>query len=236
MSTRRRLLIAALAFQAFAWSSHSAGALVVPNVLDPGQTVSVPDGPSGLGFTQVIAAPFSVGFNLGLGEPVGTLTENIIQYPLDAFHPYGGLTYVFTLKLTGGNVSSLTLGGYSGFNVSVSQCSALTCENFNNAGIAATSGSRSVDGSQIDYAFGANGITGGTDIHTSHLFEFTDSTAYAHTAISLETSSGQSFTITGGFFGPLAAVPEPSTWAMMLVGFAGIGFMAYRRKNKTALA
>jgi hypothetical protein len=29
----------------------------------------------------------------------------------------------------------------------------------------------------------------------------------------------------------VAAVPEPSTWAMMLLGFAGIGFMAYRSKN-----
>jgi hypothetical protein len=26
------------------------------------------------------------------------------------------------------------------------------------------------------------------------------------------------------------AVPEPSTWAMVLLGFAGVGFMAYRRK------
>ena len=31
---------------------------------------------------------------------------------------------------------------------------------------------------------------------------------------------------------PIAAsVPEPSTWAMMLIGFAGIGFMGYRRKQ-----
>jgi hypothetical protein len=30
-------------------------------------------------------------------------------------------------------------------------------------------------------------------------------------------------------------VPEPSTWAMMLLGFAGVGFMAYRRKSKPAL-
>lgn len=29
----------------------------------------------------------------------------------------------------------------------------------------------------------------------------------------------------------IAAVPEPSTWAMMLLGFAGIGFMAYRRRR-----
>jgi PEP-CTERM motif len=31
-------------------------------------------------------------------------------------------------------------------------------------------------------------------------------------------------------------VPEPSTWAMMLLGFAGIGFMAYRRKSAAIAA
>jgi hypothetical protein len=39
-----------------------------------------------------------------------------------------------------------------------------------------------------------------------------------------------------GGVGPLtAAVPEPSTWAMMILGFAGLGFMAYRRKGERAL-
>jgi hypothetical protein len=28
-----------------------------------------------------------------------------------------------------------------------------------------------------------------------------------------------------------AAVPEPSTWAMMILGFCGLGFMAYRGKQ-----
>jgi hypothetical protein len=32
----------------------------------------------------------------------------------------------------------------------------------------------------------------------------------------------------------IAAVPEPSTWAMMILGFAGVGFMAYRRRNNQA--
>jgi len=36
-------------------------------------------------------------------------------------------------------------------------------------------------------------------------------------------------------FTTVAAVPEPGTWAMMLLGFAGIGFMAYRRKSKPSL-
>jgi hypothetical protein len=35
--------------------------------------------------------------------------------------------------------------------------------------------------------------------------------------------------------GTVSAVPEPSTWAMLLLGFASIGFMAYRRKSKPAL-
>jgi hypothetical protein len=31
-----------------------------------------------------------------------------------------------------------------------------------------------------------------------------------------------------------SAVPEPSTWAMMILGFFGVGFMAYRRRNQNA--
>jgi hypothetical protein len=32
----------------------------------------------------------------------------------------------------------------------------------------------------------------------------------------------------------ISTVPEPSTWAMMTLGFAGVGFMAYRRRHQTA--
>ena len=35
----------------------------------------------------------------------------------------------------------------------------------------------------------------------------------------------------GGNLAAVAAVPEPATWAMMLLGFAGVGFMAYRRRS-----
>jgi hypothetical protein len=45
------------------------------------------------------------------------------------------------------------------------------------------------------------------------------------TGLSLSNYSSLTGTIT-------AAVPEPSTWAMMILGFAGVGFMAYRRKSK----
>jgi hypothetical protein len=48
----------------------------------------------------------------------------------------------------------------------------------------------------------------------------------------------------GGFFGVIttvtatSGVPEPSTWTMMLIGFAGVGFAGYRkaRSARTALS
>jgi hypothetical protein len=36
-----------------------------------------------------------------------------------------------------------------------------------------------------------------------------------------------------GDISSVAPVPEPSTWAMMILGFAGVGFMAYRRSRKS---
>lgn len=33
----------------------------------------------------------------------------------------------------------------------------------------------------------------------------------------------------------ISAVPEPSTWAMMILGFSGVGFLAYRRRNIIAM-
>jgi hypothetical protein len=39
-------------------------------------------------------------------------------------------------------------------------------------------------------------------------------------------TESDSFTVTGG-------VPEPSTWASMLLGFLGLGYVGYRRKNRT---
>jgi len=47
---------------------------------------------------------------------------------------------------------------------------------------------------------------------------------------------------TGGFeqydahLNAISAVPEPSTWAMMILGFAAVGFVAYRRSKKQVAA
>jgi hypothetical protein len=36
--------------------------------------------------------------------------------------------------------------------------------------------------------------------------------------------------------GVVTAVPEPSTWAMMILGFGALGFFAYRRRSSVAMA
>jgi hypothetical protein len=35
--------------------------------------------------------------------------------------------------------------------------------------------------------------------------------------------------------GLTSAVPEPATWAMMILGFAGVGYMSFRRRKQAAL-
>jgi PEP-CTERM motif len=50
--------------------------------------------------------------------------------------------------------------------------------------------------------------------------------------------SGAVYTMWGAGYsslsGTISAVPEPSTWAMVILGFAGLGFMVHRRKSRTA--
>jgi choice-of-anchor C domain-containing protein len=72
-----------------------------------------------------------------------------------------------------------------------------------------------------------------------------------YTLESLTFTAGPSDTLTfasqdpssPGYYGPVIggvsiAIPEPSTWAMMLLGFAGLGYAGYRasRKNVAAAA
>ena len=55
--------------------------------------------------------------------------------------------------------------------------------------------------------------------------------------MNLESLGGVSHTaFLGDTLTSVAAVPEATTWAMMLLGFAGIGFMAYRRRKAVAIA
>jgi hypothetical protein len=43
---------------------------------------------------------------------------------------------------------------------------------------------------------------------------------------------GQGGSAVQGIFAGVVAMPEPSTWAIMILGFLGIGFMAFHRKDR----
>jgi hypothetical protein len=47
---------------------------------------------------------------------------------------------------------------------------------------------------------------------------------------------GQLYSFTSGTLSVTRAVPESSTWAMMMLGFCGVGAMTYRRRKRAALA
>jgi hypothetical protein len=55
-------------------------------------------------------------------------------------------------------------------------------------------------------------------------------------SIRLTSNSSDYFLIDNVQFGTVSAVPEPSTWAMLILGFAGVGYMAYRRRSPAAPA
>ena len=53
-------------------------------------------------------------------------------------------------------------------------------------------------------------------------------------ALGFEGPSGYYADNSGSFTVNVSSVPEPATWAMMILGFMGVGFMAYRRKTRSA--
>ena len=64
------------------------------------------------------------------------------------------------------------------------------------------------------------------------------------TSLSIETEislsagpfSSASAMSVSNLFSSIYSVPEPSTWAMMLIGFAGLGYAGWRRRSKLGVA
>jgi len=97
-------------------------------------------------------------------------------------------------------------------------------------------GSNGTTSLAVPHTIGSGGSTSGSDLY----FGFYD-LGNTYTAISFTNNSNvdnfafDNFSI-GSLEQVVPTVPEPSTWAMMILGFAGVGFMAYRRCKSHALA
>jgi hypothetical protein len=103
-------------------------------------------------------------------------------------------------------------------------------DNYNTIVVHTTAGDQQFLGSAIPGLVGDNVQATGCQTLTNcnRYFTFTDVGAEI-TGFTI-SSSQNSFELTN----ISAAVPEASTWAMMILGFMGVGFLAYRRKNTHA--
>lgn len=84
----------------------------------------------------------------------------------------------------------------------------------------------------VNFLFG-DALTAGDASY--FMFLDTDATSYARNAQLDLATPGSPISNLGTTFG-VAAVPEPSTWAMMLIGFAAIGIATRRRAGRTRTA
>ena len=93
-------------------------------------------------------------------------------------------------------------------------------------------GPETVTTDQLNTYFGGSGL-GNNEEPGGYLIDF--KVAGGFTGVKFSTGdTAFEFAFTASPDQQINPVPEPSTWAMMFLGFFGIGFVAYRRRNQTA--
>jgi hypothetical protein len=136
---------------------------------------------------------------------------------------------------TSGNYLSVLGGGTE--NVSFSARPSFSffwgsIDDFNTITVQTTNGNESFTGTDIATRFAADGVqaTGcQTVTNCNRYFTFTDGDAGQNITGFTISSTRNSFELTN-----ISAVPEPATWAMLIVGFLGIGFLSYRKSSRSS--
>jgi len=186
-----------------------------PAILLPGGTVSIPDFPDGV----ALVATKVESFGGGLG-PAGVMTEYVVTD--SAVNPFGyhDMVFAFSLSLSSGNVAQVSLPGYAAFDTAVKSCNNAVC--IEPPGMPPDTATRSADGDIVSFLWSTAMTTdsGGFVIYTN-------STGYS------DPPSGRIIDLAGDVslvpvFLP-SGVPEPATWALMLVGIAALGGVMRRR-------
>ena len=96
----------------------------------------------------------------------------------------------------------------------------------NNNSIVLNVGSDTITGDDLVSMGLANGAGNQSDTFDNKWFRILDTDPFTSFTV-ISTRNAFEFDMAGG-------VPEPSTWAMMLVGFAGLGYAAFHRRKDSA--
>ena len=208
----------------------------------PANAAILVNGQSGGAFTTIDAATRGTQLDalqtgtLGATTYTGFLRSAVYRNTL------GTLDFYYQVAIStiaaGDEVFNLTASNFTGFTVDA----LVDGTDFDGAGFftaannpnlqgppgSTTTASRSGSGRVIRADFGLNGLEAAGQTSATYIFR-TNATNF---------NLGGTFTTQDGSvaqrpnFSPAAAVPEPAMWAMMLVGFGGIGFAMRRRKSK----
>ena len=85
----------------------------------------------------------------------------------------------------------------------------------------------------IHYGGGANPDIAGTEATSFFLFDF--GTPTSSITVSSRTGTAPNFGLSNAALFETGAVPEPATWAMMIIGLGAMGFASRRKRHTLAL-
>ena len=186
-------------------------------------------------------------YNNGSNYPLGGSTVNI-----------GGVSFTLT-AINGGGTGVIQTSGNDSFTINVDQVGVSTVYTLinsawgavgtNNGSLVFTDAASDtytynlVEGTNVRDHYNGSFVNTATDLYGTASFsggvrldaqQIVLPTAFASSTLTTITFNGINAVYpTGAPF--LAAVttsvPEPSTWVMMLAGFAGLGFVGYRRQK-----
>jgi uncharacterized protein (TIGR03118 family) len=182
----------------------SAKGLVPFNVTDLGGNVFVTYAPSG--HTAQTMAMAGAGAVVEFNQTTGAVENSIVGGPLAS--PWGVAMAPMSFGKFGGDLLVGNFSFQSGVADVINAFNPMTDKLVGSIDV--NPGAGNMPGGLWSLAFGGSGMDG----NPNTLF-FTD-------GINHET---------GGLFGSITAVPEPSTWAMMLLGFGGLAYFGARRRR-----
>ncbi len=205
---------------AFIMGAPAAFATVVaPGTSDPPDILPFGDG----AIVASTSGPFTS--VLGASDFSGAFMEDVRSDPDNTFGA-GDLTWYIEVtnnSSSGTALETVSASSFSGWMTDVGYVTVLP-------GLAPTTVSRGPSGATVNFLFPAPGSINPGD-STVWLTIMTNATRFKTGNISFIDEG----TATVGGFAP--SVPEPATWAMMLLGFAGLSFAGYRKtRNAVSIA
>jgi hypothetical protein len=158
--------------------------------------------------------------------------DTFLTYTVDGTYNNGGgtITGTFTVDAT---VAATAPGGtrdLTAINLVQTGSGGVNSFNFTDTSVASDYLYRPPSFYNLTINDGGNLLNLGFDLDGGALA----TTGFGNSTVETEFSGAPIFVVSGTITegpGMTAAVPEPSTWAMMILGFMGVGFMAYRRKR-----